>query len=153
MLLAGVPPRDVRFGVQLRRLGAFATTTTAMSARAYRVACALPLVVLGAAPLLAGLAFGIQMAARFGAVMVVVAGGDVAILLALRGVPPEARIVDHATEPGFHLLAPDQARPLPAHDPFAPTRASKASLRSQSARPVSASAARGSISFHAILCR
>jgi hypothetical protein len=41
--------------------------------------------------------------------MIVVAGGDLAILLALRGVRPDARVVDHATAPGFHLLAPEVA--------------------------------------------
>jgi hypothetical protein len=107
MLLAGVHVRDLRFGIQLSRFGAFATTATPMSVRAYRLACALPLVVLGAAPLLVGLAFGLQLATKLGAVMVVVAGGDVAILLALRRASPEARVLDHASEPGFHMLAPD----------------------------------------------
>jgi hypothetical protein len=109
MLVGGVPLREVRFGIQLSRSGAFATTAVPMSVRAYRLACALPLVVLGVVPLVLGFVSGLQLAARFGAVMITVAGGDLAILVALRRVPGEARVLDHATEPGFHLLAPEEA--------------------------------------------
>jgi hypothetical protein len=112
MVLCGVRLRDVRFGFQLSRGAAYATTATPMSARGYRLVCALPLVVLGAVPLAAGLACGQHLAAELGGVMVAASGGDVAILLALRGVAPDARVMDHGSEPGFHLL--------PQH-PVAPT--------------------------------
>jgi hypothetical protein len=101
----------VRFGFQLSRGAAFATTARPLSVRGYTLVCAMPLLVLGVAPLVVGLACGQHLAARLGAVMVAASGGDVAILLALRGVPPDARVVDLGSEPGFHLLpAGDQRR-------------------------------------------
>ena len=107
MMACGVPHRDIHFGVQFSRGAAFAHTATPMPARCYRFVCALPLVVLGVGPLLVGLAFGQGLTTRLGALMVAMAGGDVAILLALRDVPSTARIVDHATQPGFHVLPAD----------------------------------------------
>lgn len=107
MVLCGVPPRAVRFGFQLGRGLAYATTARPLSARHYRFVCALPLLVLGVLPLTVGLACGQHLAARLGAVMVALAGGDVAILLALRGVPPDSKVVDYPSEPGCYVLPAD----------------------------------------------
>jgi hypothetical protein len=105
MVLGGAHLRDVRLGFGLRRGGAaYATTATPLAARDYRVACALPLLVLGVAPLVFGLVSGSHLATRLGGTMVALAGGDVAILISLRGVPPDAKVIDHQSEPGFHLL-------------------------------------------------
>jgi hypothetical protein len=109
MMACGVARRDIQFGVQLWRGAAFAHTSTPMRAPCFRFVCALPLVVLGVGSLLVGLAFGHGLTTRLGVCMVVAAGGDVAMLLALRNVPSTARIVDHATEPGFHVLPADEA--------------------------------------------
>lgn len=108
MVLCGVPPREVRFGFQPGRGLAYATTARPLPARHYRFACALPLVVLGLLPLAVGLACGQHLAARLGAVMVALAGGDVAILLALRGVPPDSKVVDHPSEPGCYVLPAEE---------------------------------------------
>ncbi len=108
-VLGGARIRDVRFGVKLSGGAAYATTATPMVLRHYRVAVALPLVVLGLAPLLMGLAGGWHLATKLGGIFVALAGGDVAILLALRGVRPGSMIVDHQDVPGFHIL-PDAAR-------------------------------------------
>jgi hypothetical protein len=104
MVFCGVPPRQVRFGVSLSRGAAFATTTAQLSIGQYRFVLVLPLVALGLAPFAVGLACGHVLVAKLGAIMVAGAGGDVAVLLALRGVPPGARVVDHPSEPGCYLL-------------------------------------------------
>ncbi len=103
-LLGGSRLRDVRFGLKLALGAAYATTATPLGLRHYRVAVALPLFVLGLAPLLLGLAGGWHLAVKLGGIFVALAGGDVAILLALRGVPTASIIVDHQDQPGFHVL-------------------------------------------------
>ena len=75
-----------------------------MSVGHYRFVLVLPLLVLGLVPFIAGLALGDAVVAKFGSLMVLGAGGDVAIPLALRGVRPEARVVDHPNQPGCWII-------------------------------------------------
>jgi hypothetical protein len=104
MVLCGVPASEVRFGFKLSLGAAFATTRHPMSIAAYRFVLALPLLALGLVPFAAGLALGSALVAKFGSLMILGAGADVAVLLALRGVPPAARVVDHPSQPGCWVM-------------------------------------------------
>jgi hypothetical protein len=64
----------------------------------------LPLLVLGLAPLAVGLAIGNALVVKLGTFMVAGAGGDVAVLLALRQVGDTASVMDHPSEPGCYVL-------------------------------------------------
>jgi len=101
----GVPWRSIRFGVNWRLLTPFAGTSTPMSARAYRWAGALPGLVLGVAPAVAGLALGSGWLASYGAFMLGAAGGDAVALWAIRRVPSGARVRDSRHRVGCEVLA------------------------------------------------
>ncbi len=104
MVLCGVPPGEVRFGIQVSRGAAFATTRRPLSVGAYRFVLVLPLLLLGLAPLAVGLAIGNALVVKLGTFMVAGAGGDVAVLLALRRVGGTASVMDHPSEPGCYVL-------------------------------------------------
>jgi hypothetical protein len=94
-LLVGRVPRDsVRFGVHARTLTPFAGCAAPMAARAYRIAALLPAAVLGVVPAAWGLAAGDAAATLWGAFMLASAGGDFAVIRAMRGIPARARVLD-----------------------------------------------------------
>jgi hypothetical protein len=76
-----------------------------IAARAYRRILAFPWLVLGVLPGLAAVATGSWLLLIWSIWMVVVAGGDVASLWAMRGVPGEAPIFAHPTRPGCQVIA------------------------------------------------
>jgi hypothetical protein len=55
-------------------------------------------------PFVSGLALGDALVAKLGSLMVLGAGGDIAVLLALRKVPPATRVMDHPSRPGCYVL-------------------------------------------------
>jgi hypothetical protein len=75
-----------------------------MTARAYRVGGALPGVVTGLLPVLAGLALGQPVLLLVGAFFLMAAVGDLLILWAIRRVPAAAQVLDHPTLPGCLVL-------------------------------------------------
>jgi hypothetical protein len=75
-----------------------------MTARAYRTAVLLPGIILGVLPAIVGLLIGSFWLTLFGAIMVMAAGGDLAVLLAVRDVPATAIVRDHPTKPGCEVL-------------------------------------------------
>jgi hypothetical protein len=102
-VLAGrVSWRELKFG--LKWGVAYAHCKVPLSARAYRVATALPGIVLGLLPGLLGLALGNAWLTVYGALLSASALGDVLILWLLRSVPGEARVLDHPSEPGCQML-------------------------------------------------
>jgi hypothetical protein len=66
----------------------------------------MPLLALGMAPYLLGLAFAEARLAAFGIVFTFVAGGDLAILWLLRGVARDAWVQDHSSRAGCLVVAP-----------------------------------------------
>ncbi|HXW01713.1 MAG TPA: DUF3267 domain-containing protein, partial [Anaerolineae bacterium] len=103
--LAGkVPPDSIRYGFSWKGLAPYAHCHASMKAKAYRFAVMLPGLVLGVLPAIAGLAVGVWWLVVWGALMAISAGGDVAVLLAVRHVPGEALVEDHPTKVGCHVL-------------------------------------------------
>ncbi len=102
VLTGRVPWRQVQFGVKWGL--AYAHCKVPLSAWVYRVATALPGILLGLLPGLLGLLVGNAWLTVYGAIMSVAALGDVLILWLLRSVPGEARVLDHPSAPGCQVL-------------------------------------------------
>jgi hypothetical protein len=100
--------REIRFGFQLRSFTPYAHPAAPLPARAYRIGTLMPLLVLGATPFLVGLAIAEARLAAFGMVFTFVAGGDLAILWLLRGVPPRSWVQDHSSRAGCYVVAPSR---------------------------------------------
>ena len=75
-----------------------------LSLRAYRVAVLLPAVLLGLLPGILGIALGELWITLYGELMTLAATADLVILLAVRHLPPQARVLDHADRAGCWIL-------------------------------------------------
>lgn len=118
---ADLPPGAVRLGVNWRALTPYAHCAAPMPARAYRIGAATPGVVLGLVPAIAAWATGSGGLLWFAALFTLAAGGDALILWLLRGVPPEAPVVDHPERAGCLVLeAPASENPPASETPAAP---------------------------------
>jgi hypothetical protein len=100
--------REIRFGFQLRSFSPYAHPAAPLPARAYRIGTLMPLIALGAMPFLVGLAIAEARLTAFGMVFTFVAGGDLAILWLLRGVPPRSWVQDHSSRAGCYVVTPSQ---------------------------------------------
>lgn len=96
---------DVRFGMHWKALTPYARCEVPSRARSYRIAVALPGVVLGGGPLAVGLATGHWLTTFFGFLMWVAAAGDLLILWVLWGVPGDAWVQDHPEKVGCLVVA------------------------------------------------
>ena len=103
-LFAGVPWRDITFGIHWKALMPYAHCRVPVPARAYRWAGALPGLLTGLLPVLLALIFGWGGLLILGAILLSSAAGDALIIWALRGVPANARVVDHPSLPGSLVL-------------------------------------------------
>ena len=95
---------SIRFGMNWKALAPYAHCRSAMSARAYRIAVSLPGLVLGSVPAAIAIATGDGWLAVWGFVMIAAAGGDIAILLAIRKVPGRRMVRDHPARAGCEVL-------------------------------------------------
>lgn len=104
-MLARVPRSDVKFGVHWKVLTPYATTKVPMTASQYRLATALPGVVLGVIPSLAGLATGNAAATVYGAALFAAACGDALVLWGVRKVPGATLVRDCDQNVGCEVVA------------------------------------------------
>lgn len=113
-LWGGASWKDVQFGMHWKALTPFARCEVPLRARSYRIAIALPGVVLGGGPLAFGLSTGSWLATFYGFLMLVAAAGDFLILWILRGVPAGAWVQDHPEQVGCLVVAgPTASAPPP----------------------------------------
>jgi len=97
--------KDIRFGVQLKTFTPYASPTAPMRARPYRIGVMMPLIVVGLIPFVVGLIFGHSQLAVFGMMFTFVAGGDLAVLRAMRSVASSAWVQDHPERAGCYIVA------------------------------------------------
>ncbi|MDQ3586789.1 MAG: hypothetical protein M3375_00315 [Actinomycetota bacterium] len=76
-----------------------------MTAAAYRKAALLPGLVTGLLPMAVGLATGLAPLTLAGAALLGAAGGDWAVVYAIRRVPGDRLVRDHPSEVGAEVLA------------------------------------------------
>jgi hypothetical protein len=98
--LAGAPWSAIDFGFSVRRLTPFARCAAPLPAAGYRWSVLLPALLLGVVPAAIGLALGCFWVTVVGATMIGAAGGDLAVLWAIRAVPGPALVRDHPSKPG-----------------------------------------------------
>lgn len=114
-MLGGASREEVDFGIHWHVLSPYAHCSTPLRADPYRLALVLPALVLGLLPTIAGLLLGGFWVVFFGAVMLMVAGGDAAVLWAIRNVPQAAWVQDHPSDIGCLVLddEADETAPEP----------------------------------------
>lgn len=103
------PRRAIRYGFKLKTLTPYAHCTEPMDARAYRLGAAMPGLLLGVGPWLAGLATGYGPTFLFGLLFTLAALGDGMILWMLRHVAPDAQVIDHPTRAGCYVIEPERS--------------------------------------------
>lgn len=107
----GAPWKEIRMGIQWRTVTPFARALVPVSARAYRWTAALPGLALGALPMLAGVLLDVPFASGFGVLMLAGAGGDAAIIWAMRGTPDDALVLDCESALGCWIVPRVQSEP------------------------------------------
>lgn len=100
-----VPRTAVKFGFNWKALAPYAHSRQPMTASAYRISVALPGLLLGLVPGLLGSVFGSYLMVLWGAFMFMAAGGDWAVLWAVRRVPGATPVRDHPSRAGCEVLA------------------------------------------------
>jgi hypothetical protein len=75
-----------------------------VTARSYRWAILLPGIILGVLPALIGLILGYGMITLGGTFLFAAAGGDMAVLWAIREVESDAMVLDHPERVGCVIL-------------------------------------------------
>ena len=103
-VLAGAPRHAVEFGVRWELLTPFTHASVPVRARAYRWTVALPGVLTGLLPAVAGVGLGIAWLTWWGTLMFVSAAGDCSVLWAIRCVPGRALVLDHPDKVGCYVL-------------------------------------------------
>lgn len=99
----GKPLSAIKFGFQLKTLTPYAHCKEPMRARAYRIGGAMPGLVMGIPPSLAGIATGSGWIMFFGLFFTFAAGGDALVLWLIRNVDAEAFVEDHPTNAGCYV--------------------------------------------------
>ncbi|HID54316.1 MAG TPA: DUF3267 domain-containing protein [Anaerolineae bacterium] len=98
------PRSSIRFGILWRSLAPYAHCNAAVTATAYRWTLALPGLALGVLPAVLGIVLGNWRLMVYGALMFMAAGGDTAVLLAIRSLPGETLVKDHPSKVGCSVI-------------------------------------------------
>ncbi len=106
--MGGAKWQEIQFGFLWKALTPYAHCTATLRADAYRLAVALPGILLGLIPLAIGFAARIDWLMLYGCAMLAGAIGDVMIFLLLVPLKGDTLIRDHATKPGFQILSKRQ---------------------------------------------
>lgn len=102
--VGGAPKTAVTYGFSWKGLAPYAHCKAPLKAGAYRVSIWLPGVVLGLIPGLVGLVTGLWWLVLWASLMLVAAGGDAAVLLAIHSVPSKALVLDHPERAGCQIV-------------------------------------------------
>ena len=97
----------VKLGFSWKGLAPYAHCAEPMRASAYRLSIMLPGLVLGILPGFLGIVLRSWFLVLWGILMMSAAGGDLAVLLAIRQVPGSAWVRDHPTKAGCQVLKED----------------------------------------------
>lgn len=98
------PKTSVKYGFSWKGLAPYAHCSAQMTTAAYRISVALPGIVLGVIPAILGIVLGVWWLTAWGTLMFAAAGGDLAVLLAIRKVPKDAMVQDHPSKAGCQVL-------------------------------------------------
>ena len=104
-LVGGVPWRRIKFGFSWQGFAPYAHCRDPLQTTAYRISVFLPGLFLGVLPGLLGVAIQQPLLVMWATLMLLAAGGDAAVLWAVRRVPSQANVLDHPTMVGCQVLA------------------------------------------------
>jgi len=104
--LGRVDRRTIRFGVQWKTLTPYAHCSAPLPAKVYRIAVVLPGLLLGIMPCIIAVTIGSGWLLIWGILMTMAAGGDAAIIWAIRSVPGIIPVLDHPTKAGCLIGVP-----------------------------------------------
>ena len=102
--IAKVPWHQIKIGFKWEYLTPYTHCKVPVTARSYRWTIMLPGILLGVLPALIGLMCGSGMVTLAGTFLFAAAGGDVAVLWAIRDVGYEAMVLDHPERVGCLIL-------------------------------------------------
>jgi len=100
----GIPLSRIKFGFSWKGMAPFAHCREPLRTSAYRLSVLLPGLVLGILPGFFGVALRLPLLVMWASLMLVAAGGDVAVLWAVRKVPRTAYVLDHPEKVGCQVL-------------------------------------------------
>lgn len=95
---------EVKFGFLWKTFTPYAHTRVPIPARAYRIGAAMPGVVLGVLPALAGIISGSAILSGWAAVFLSAACGDLLVLFFLGDLPGDTLVQDHPTRFGCEIV-------------------------------------------------
>ncbi len=104
-LVGGAPLNQIKFGFSWKAFAPYAHCREPLQTTAYRISVVLPGVFLGVLPGLFGVALQQPLLVMWATLMLLAAGGDTAILWAVRRVPSTARVLDHPKKVRCQVLA------------------------------------------------
>ena len=104
-LVGGVPPGRIKLGFSWKGFAPYAHCRDPLQTSAYRISVVLPGLFLGVLPGLAGVALQQPLLVMWATLMLLAAGGDTAVLWAVRRVPGSAQVLDHPAKVGCRVLA------------------------------------------------
>lgn len=110
---ARLPWSAISFGFQWKTGSPYCHASVPMSVRPYRFGAALPLVLTGILPYLAGWLLTDSTLVMLGAIMISAAVGDIYILWTLREVPRHATVQDHESNAGCIVYLPQELADRP----------------------------------------
>jgi len=103
-VFGGLRADQVKFGFMWKAFMPYSHAEVPMTAAAYRKAALLPGLVTGLLPMLVGLAAGFAPLTLAAAALLGSAGGDWAVVYAIRKVPSDRLVRDHPTGVGAEVL-------------------------------------------------
>ena len=102
--LGNIPWAKIKFGFVVKMLAPYAHPTAPINKNAYAWSGALPGLVLGVIPLIAGLIIRSMLLSYLGMIAMAMAGGDVLTLWKLRSAPKDSYILENQEQDGFTIL-------------------------------------------------
>lgn len=103
LLAGGLTWANVSFGMKWKTLTPYAHIDAPVSARTYRLGTVMPGIVTGLVPAIIALLTGSGFLMLIGAAMITGAVGDVIVLWVIRGVRPDALMLDHPSAVGCYV--------------------------------------------------
>ncbi|GAB4461367.1 MAG: DUF3267 domain-containing protein [Anaerolineales bacterium] len=104
MLFGKLPFNAIKFGFQARTLTPYAHCKIPLKVNPYRIGAAMPCILLGLLPAIAGILNGNGVLLAFGILFTTAAGGDLLILWLIRKVSSDKLVEDHPTNAGCYII-------------------------------------------------
>ncbi|MEF3275711.1 MAG: DUF3267 domain-containing protein [Chloroflexus sp.] len=106
MIAGRLSLKAIAFSIDRQTFSPYTHSRQPIAINAYRFGIVLPVLSLGVVPALIGIAINLPAFTIFGALFILVAGGDLLILWLIRNDPSYALAIDHPSRVGCEVLLP-----------------------------------------------